>query len=722
VNCPGKAKSFVAIFPVNEQDSAPAPLSAGNVSERARQIAELTPAQHVQLGTYDDVEEVSESAVNDTVYQTPHQSFNMEPFVMSNVLNREYQETVSWGVVNNKNSILWDAQFPAKLTAQTFINDKLLGFRYFRAGLRLTFRVTANKYLYGRVMVFANPCSDIDTVLAPTSVEKASVYPHVLVSASASEAVIFDLPFICPERAILAIGAPTDCMWNVKIMVLNPLFSTASTIDDADIVVTYQFVDAECFIPQSELTEVRDKSEHQSIANEYISRGFKTSSLTGAKKVARGAYSVLKHSLTSTASHIAANAITSMVGLDKPTSLNRTSIVKINNFHDTASGKGIDGVVKLSMDPENGISTMPNVGGVNADEMMLGYIMGTPTLNNIVTLNASSTDTECCEIYPDDTKVSNSYCDAIGQCFRYWHGSYKIKIYITASLFHNVRLVFYVNNYNVASDWMAAYHKVIQVEGDVEVEMTMPYFAQKFAAANTNAEKWALRVKILSWSQPDPSTSKAIFLNVYKATGEDYKVAGLLDVIIQCNPRKDFTKPFPFFHDSFSTYGQQGFLMGEEYHTLREVMKRYHTIVSDESGSYPLWQPTIKGVEKWGHFFRFYRGSMRYKLLFKEKQLKTRVAWFANSNTRSHHGFTMSSEQNPVLDIETPWYTGNLFGDTSTASSRLLYYSANSQAPVYITNAVGEDFSMHFLRLDVNEIEVKNRNGGIGQLNAFLLS
>jgi hypothetical protein len=269
---------------------------------------------------------------------------------------------------------------------------------------------------------------------------------------------------------------------------------------------------------------------------------------------------------------------------------------------------------------------------------------------------------------------------------------------------------------------MECYHKVIQVEGDVEVEMMIPYFQQKFMAANTNASKWALRVAILTWSQPDPAPNKAIFLNVYKATAEDFEVAGLLDVDVNCNPRQDFRKPFPFFHDSFSTYGQSGFLMGEKYTTLREVMKRYHNIGSNTTGTYVLWKAnTQTGVEKWGKFFRFYRGSMRYKLLFRENQLKTRVAWFANDDARSHHGFTLSSKQNPVLDLEVPWYNGSLFADTSSDTSRLLYFSANNDAPAYITNAVGDDFSLHFLRLSVTSISVNNKGGGIGQLNNFLL-
>lgn len=725
MNCPGKAKSFVAFLPVTEHDSEQAPLNVGNESERARQIAELNPAQHVQLGTYDDVEAVSGSAVSDQVYQTPHQSFNMEPFIMSNVINREYEERIDWGVTNAKDTILWDTDFPSKLLTQTFISQKVAGFKYFRAGIRLTFRVTANKYLYGRVMVFANPRADIDGATAPDNVGAASVYPHVLVSAAASEAVTFDLPFIHEQRAILTSGSAAAAMWNVKVMVLNPLFSTASTIDDADIVVTYQFLDSELYVPQSELKEVHDKTEHQSIGNEFIAQGYKRSYLTGSKKVARGAYSMLKHSLISGASAAMATAVSSMVGLDKPTSLNRTDIVKVNNFHDTATGKGIDGAVKLAMDPENGISTEPNVGGINVDEMPLRYIMGTPTLNNIVTLDSSSVDTLCCEVYPDPTKISKSYCDAMTACFRYWSGSYKIKVYITASLFHNVRLVFYLNQGTVATDWMECYHKVIQVEGDVEVEMMVPYFPQKFMAANTNASKWALRVKILTWSQPDPATNKAIFLNVYKAAAEDFEVAGLLDVDIQCNPRQDFRNPFPFFHESFSSYGQQSFLMGEKYTTLREVMKRYHTTGSgtgNSNGTYPLWKPSQAGVEKWGKFFRFYRGSMRYKLLFKENQLKTRVAWFANDSSRNHHGFTMSSKQNPILDIETPWYNGSLFADTSTEASRLLYFTANGTAPAYVTNAVGEDFSLHFLRLNVTDIETNTKSGGTGNLNTFLLS
>jgi hypothetical protein len=128
-------------------------------------------------------------------------------------------------------------------------------------------------------------------------------------------------------------------------------------------------------------------------------------------------------------------------GLSKPTTLDATSVVKINPYSDMANGKGIDLTMKLCMDPENRVSAVPAIGGINHDEMKLSVLTGTPHLFAIITLDDTSEGTL------NLLDVRNTYgeidfFDVVANQFYYWSGSIKGKIYFTASLMQSARIVF----------------------------------------------------------------------------------------------------------------------------------------------------------------------------------------------------------------------------------------------------------------------------------------
>lgn len=422
-----------------------------------------------------------------------------------------------------------------------------------------------------------------------------------------------------------------------------------------------------------------------------------------------------------------ASALTmSMLGLSKPTTTDLNSVVKINPYHDMASGKGIDTCVKLAMDPENAISTLPEVGGITDDEMRLQYLVGLPSLVSVVSFLPGSTPFELSGLGPYG-QLANANVDYMMLTFAFWSGSMKFKFYITASLYHTVRGVFWLGETSpVNSNWENAYHKVVDIQGDTEVEFSVPYCDKYFATLGTTGSKFSVWFKILSWSQPDLAISAPIHINVYKAGDSDMRFGGLKEVqfVPQSNPRMEFNKSFDPLHESMTGYEQKGYLFGEEYTSMREIVHKYHacTLVGTGSNVLPVYdQTTSSGAwlqcEKFGLFYRFRRGSKRWRFFFTDAQPATKAAHLL-CNNQVLQGFTMSSVNNKMIEVEAPWYKGTLYDSTTTTEVPYqLVKSTTGTGQTYFAGAMGDDFSFHFARTPQMQVQpVSATRGQVGLL------
>jgi hypothetical protein len=228
------------------------------------------------------------------------------------------------------------------------------------------------------------PFEDQFDNLSPQNMQVATGRPHVLVSASASEAAVFDIPFISPYRALDLGQYQVDELGHVRVYVFNELRSVTPDVDDGVIVITAQFLDAELYLPhdsdialaskiaskqeaarfvtESKGGEATKKAMSNSITSRLASSAPVTSAVKNTRNVIGRAFTRVLENAGSIAATTAAMA---MVGLSKPTTLDFNTVLKVNPYSDTASGKGIDTSIKLAMDPENAISTVPNVGGMS---------------------------------------------------------------------------------------------------------------------------------------------------------------------------------------------------------------------------------------------------------------------------------------------------------------------------------------------------------------------
>jgi hypothetical protein len=409
------------------------------------------------------------------------------------------------------------------------------------------------------------------------------------------------------------------------------------------------------------------------------------------------------------------------MGLSKPVTLATTQVTKLNPNTDLNYGKGIDTAPLLAMDPQNQISTEPNVAGMSMDEMALNKIMGTPSLVKIVQFLPASTPISLMTLGATDTNFA--FCDFIAQNFMFHSGSYKMALYITACSMQAARFVIYVST-DVDADYASTWHQIIEMQGDTNVFYTIPYLEQRVMGQGTN-DLWQVYIKVLSWSQPDPAVSAPISINVYKSAGPDFKVGAQqerqftyesgstleeegckvsFDFECQSHPREDFAGPFIPIHESATGYCPQNMVIGEEVNTLREIVHRYYpykklvaTTTSrfyDNNGSdFPT---KALGLEMFGLIFRFYRGTIRIREFLRNPTFCT-VRFQLDSVDMI--GTTTTNVNISQLEFASPYYSNLLFHETfnTVAGEPVLTHTAYG-ADVFYFKSAGDDFSFHWLK------------------------
>lgn len=729
---------------------------------------ETEDTQNVQLGEYQDAAPLGSSAANNETRQDPYKIANMEVFTLDRVIEREYKlASLTWTTSQTTGTSLGAYDFPTVLFSIPFIQQKINDFRFFRSAIRMTFRLASNRFLYGKVMVVFQPTIPL-TPFLPTSVNRFSSYPHVLISASAGEAVVFDMPYISQKRGLDLEDYVYNEMANVNVVVLNPLTDVMGEPSSAQILVTAQFIDAELWLPHDQGTiptsvlgnllrpkqivvetqsghirPRRSKEGHVKSTTGSVSETLESAS-TLTSFVNRVASKTVSENLYDMG-RAAATAVL-MMGLSKPTTTDTTSVVRINPYSDVPNGKGIDTCPKLAMDPENQISTVPNVGGINEDEMELSYIASIPVLCSVpIGFTSATPATQIATTSPFDNQLT--LVDFLSRNFLYRSGSLKFKIYITASQFHAIRMVFYLSDAGdtVNSDWQQCYHRVVDIQGDTEVEIMTPYCSNQMIQGQTDNTEFGLWAQVLSWSQPDNTVSAPIYLNIYKAGDSDMQFAVLIEnkyvvtssqgnllrkVSVESNPRADFRKPFQPIQDSITAYDHGGFVIGERYTTVREIVHRYQAYNSLTTGGPAIAYlanglttapKTYIGLEMWGLLYNYWRGSVRIKLL-QSIYTKTGAAYYSMPGSVQLVGTVLSSPTNPVIDAELPYYRPVLFSPTMSNTVNDGYVLQSSgEVNRFLMKAAGDDFSFHFLHLPpTGTLSYIGASGGNAVLNSYL--
>lgn len=741
-------------------------------TERAENDPSTT--QTTQLGTFNDVAPLTDTTADNVLVAPVYSSQNVATYDFNGAFQRLYVlRVVDWTTAQAVNTQLAVFNFPQELFNQPFIAEKLTDFQAFNGAVEINIRCTATRTAYGKVALYYTPYSDyydangLARAFSPqTNIFRRTGNPHILIDASANDIVTITVPFVNPKRYLDLTQYGNGEIGQFVLAVFNPLTPMTDDVISASLVVTARFVDAKVWIPNdvntnpsmmrqarfmeksgSEEEKIRlQSSQPSSLEEEYVidtvqsskaMHGFagtssgpsvreakaKVMSIDSSKVVSKPAslglraMRVVGSTMLNVAETVASVAALSMLGLSKPTTMNQATIVTSNPHFNYANGDGISTVPKLAISSENGISTLPTVGGQTTDELLITHIACTPSMVEQVVFLKESTPIALVTSGLDNNL---SYVDHLKKQFFSWYGSHKVKIYITASIFHTVRLMFYYAT-DADADYQTCWFDQIEIQGSTVYEVLLPYTQSSIAALSTTTQPiFSLYAKVISWSQADDSIDCPIFLNVYKAGASDFRVGIPLDVkyTLQNNPRVEFNEDFQPIHADTVGYGQDNAIFGEEISTVRQLIHRFSPLYNYNASIDVSITPTTRtantsftGCEIWYLFFRFWRGSVRYKI-FTHKGDSHFASALTKVNGRIVHGVAVSNPQLNGCEFEMPYYNNYLFDNCSSAPmmDRSIYSKSNVSR--YLCKSMGDDFSFHWLTLPPTGVYADNNNGG----------
>jgi hypothetical protein len=685
-----------------------------------RSAEEPSITQQGEVGNIHDQGTVVDASVDSMIISPIHREINLKEYDLNQALQRTYQiASLTVPSTAASGTLIATYDVMAVLFAQTFLSQKMNDFRGFISGAEFGFRFNTNQTLYGRLLIEFCPRANHEQ-FTTTSLQRATGSPHVLVSASAAGNIKFSVPFISPYRFLRLDSFEAGELGILNVWVLHPITSTLGTDVNAQLLVTAQFEGAKLVLPHSVSSPTSEWEIHsgklakQPVNKEAVAKvkaGVVTNSLVSNSIVKAG---VRVFDFFSTYGPTIMGGL-GMLGLSMPTSVAAVEPIRSGIHHDLVYGKGLSYVPKLAMDPENGISTEPVVGGISVDEMTFEHMLGTPAMNSNTTWIQGSSPGILLNLGPYGEQYQ-TFVDLITQQFAFHSGSYKAKLYITASHYHTVKMVFWLTDDPATSTaWQDCYYILVDIQGDTEVEMTLPYVEQGPMQSLNQGTSFALYGKILAWSAPSLTLPCPIYIACYKAGGPDFRVEcyGETGLVPNNNPRADFAKVFPALQQDMKAYDPGNMVNGEVHTTLREVVHRMApiglataTVRVYNNIPYPAavgGVDTYLGLEKWGCFFRFRRGSVRFKLVQSDNRYVEAVS-VTNTYTNPFHVFGnyLSQSSNAQLEIEVPYYSRKYFTDITSKiddTGNDLQLLATTNTSKYLYKAAGDDFSFHFLRL-----------------------
>jgi hypothetical protein len=601
-----------------------------NEETRETHIPEDT--QGTRIGTFADVSTLVHATPAGPISVGPHNLLNFEEYDLSQSLSRVYEVAVcTWTEAQAMGAELATISFPKVLFTQSFIANIIGAYSYFTGSVRVSFRMSSSKYIYGKIIASSNP-------FPITSTTDADVYgmaglPHVLISAAEASTVVMDIPFISIYRALSIQNHFADEIARVKIRVLNPLRNTDGTTASAVLTVQAQFVNPKVSLPMSfepqSSREANIKSEHNSVSSKYESKKGKPFTVR-MHKISKTMAPILKAAgqavaVAKTAMEVGETVATALavVGLDKPPTQDRNTMVTSIPDLDLMTANGVAHSVSVGHMVEHAVSVDPLVPG-EGDVMKLTNICMVPSLILSATMINGTLPLPICIAGPLVDQGSNfrpAYVDWVANQFLYVSGTMKYKIYVTAGLFQAIRIVLFLcpDQYD-ATLWQDCYHKVYDIQGDTEIEFSLPYMCRNVMNSTRFPDKTpCVWVQVLSWSTPNPTVSAPIYLNIYKSGGSDMQFGTLLEktIVLESNPRADFAQDFEYFDHHMKSYETDGLVIGEKIESVREIVHRmapYGTMAPNSfvrPYTFTATNNTFMHLEMWGSIFKFYRGSIR---------------------------------------------------------------------------------------------------------------
>lgn len=648
---------------------------------------------------------------------------------MREVLSRQYRVAdVSWtGAAQG--TLLYSAKFPETLFAIPNIQDKLKSSRYFRGGAKVSFRVNANAFAGGTLMIgyipFYNPAAPGAWRHMFYQLAQSGVH---LLSASRADTVEITIPWIAPfQYRDLRSSDNMGMIGTIFVYVLNPLvFSNTGAPSSLSLSVFASFIDPQVAgpdvngAPASALTVTKQSGEALMKSVKGVIAGVKQATSTVA-----GIVGPFKDLLP-------------LTFLDKPSSLAANAPMSLVPARGMVHGKGLDLSTKLSLDPEAQVSVDDSVFGGSKSRPTWAEVLGNPGLILVTSFTQAAAADTLIASWP----VRPNYCKKVGTTyhpsslayysmfFRYWRGSIKYMIHFAcpSNVTARVRISFLPNVLatsappeNQAGDVIS---KVLSITGDTCIVFPIEYLADTYmkecsnlAVADSDNLDSVGRVTISVLNEVVSVNTAAVTpvgVSVWMGAGPNFVFSMPDDfpsewsyntspsVTKQSSVRELFAQPAPGLVET-TLLQEKGIVTPEPFTGPLDLLHRFIFVFNSldtEVGPAGPYQLTVP----WYLLLPFlgWRGAWRSKLVPRDNALNKffYVRWVgddpAGAGMLSGVQFFQTSS---IAEVEFPYYDIYSWRETDPIMDVLprpdwVIRSESDTASYNQFDAVGDDFSL----------------------------
>lgn len=476
--------------------------------------AEAHEREVQRLTQFDDARRITEGSSMDRISINPYPDQQL-----SAVLTRPHLlTTLKWTSLMSSNEVLCAYRFPEALLTLPNIQTHLKGFEYFRAKVRISFRVNSTVFHYGLLQVAWLPAHDPcapqggapgTMVYAPLRNVFASTNSyHTVLSAAARSTVEIDIPWVyCKEYVHLY--TPEELrgsIGSVVVRVLCPLRLQGESNADVGVSVFAQFVDPEpagmtikeppvwptvanqgpgVVTQSSDPISEEERATQQGPLSSVLARTSKY--VVGVRKMAN---SIIDGGLSALGG---LEAIFRNVGLSAPADMRPASQFVPLAFKNTSVSNSVDSAARLTLNLDQKISESDRYSGddqlgIFANWCKHWWLIDLFSFNGTM---PSATPVFMFAVGPNVTppaigtigykSYDYTHFNWYANLCTYWRGSMKYRLRFAASKFATCRVAIvwfpdvlgsYSADRPIQGD---AVTRIVDICGDTEVEFVIPY-------------------------------------------------------------------------------------------------------------------------------------------------------------------------------------------------------------------------------------------------------
>lgn len=512
-------------------------------------------------------------------------------------------------------------------------------FRYFRAKVKLEFRMTSSVYHQGALMLGWLPC--VSTAMAHPDLFTLSGCNAHTMSASTKDNLSIELPYWCPMEWVDNLGGaltPDGRICTVWLSELNRLLTTSPSISASIPMVVY------ASFTEIEMMGATSTSKDPGVIKELQN---KNQNGINAKTVVSGISQVVRAlPVIGPIWGAVATIINTFAGdLAKPVNDAVAQPVVSSASSDYALCHGITYADEVSMYSQALISQSMRFNGMLTSHMTLNELARKPMLHAQFKFDGTIT-AYALECSPQRSNYGDfrniDWLWAVSLAFRYWKGAIKYSIHFVLPSFMSFKCQITQQDQLLlpitsTGDLM---NKIIDVAGETWVDVEVP-FLRPTIWVDPYLEGQAVfgacpQVNIVQLTAIVGSSLPATpvcYINVYRAGGEDTAFRGLQnaahglgDIEAESTSLElRFTKPFPAMCESANQSIEKGYIANEIAATVSDCLKRASLTITglaiganDYSApfNFPAGAGNINysliGLEPYQYFssmFLFWRGS-----------------------------------------------------------------------------------------------------------------